>query len=214
MSRGYGRYRRRRPAARPAPRSLVRRAVDIVLMLLFFGLVALLAARLNPRPPVEPLAGSAYVIDGDTISIRRQHIRLKGIDAPELAQTCGTPAKPVPCGQVSRQSLVRLIGGRQVRCIQEGRDRYERVLARCFVGEVELNGAMVAMGQAIAYGDYRTVELQARMKRVGLWAGDFETPQDWRREHEHSPEPPQPQRDPVPGLLDPLVEWVNSMLGG
>ena len=59
-------------------------------MVIFFVLVALLAAKLSqPKAPTQSLAGKAYVIDGDTISISGNHIRLQGIDAPELDQSCG-----------------------------------------------------------------------------------------------------------------------------
>lgn len=183
-------------------------------MLVFFGLVALLIARLNQREPVEPLIGKAYVIDGDTISILRDHIRLKGIDAPELAQTCDGLSKAYPCGQISRQSLIRLIGGRQVRCLSEGRDRFNRILATCFTGDINLNRSMIEAGQAAAYGDYRDEELQARLKRVGLWAGKFENPQDWRRDHVQTDETPQPQHDQAPTLFDRLIAWVIGIVGG
>ena len=183
-------------------------------MLIFFGLVALLVARLNQREATEPLVGKAYVIDGDTISILRDHIRLKGIDAPELAQTCDGASKAYPCGQISRQSLIKLIGGRQVRCVDEGRDKFNRTLATCFTGDINLNRSMIEAGQAAAYGDYRDVELQARLKRVGLWAGKFETPQDWRRDHEQPNETVQPQQNQAPNLFDRLMEWVIGILGG
>jgi hypothetical protein len=113
MTGSYRRYCRRwrRPAS--APRSFARKALDFVLMAIFFALVALLVAKLNKRAPVEPLIGKAYVIDGDTISISGNHIRLKGIDAPELTQSCGNVSAPDACGQASRQTLIRLIGGRE-----------------------------------------------------------------------------------------------------
>lgn len=179
-------------------------------MLIFFGLVALLVARLDQRQPSESLVGKAYVIDGDTISILNKHIRLKGIDAPESAQTCGTSS--YPCGQESRKGLIKLIGGRQVRCVGEGHDRYDRVLATCYLGDINLNKAMIEAGQATSYGDYRDAELQARVKKTGLWASEFETPQDWRRAHERGSETPTPQHNR--GLIDWLVDWFNRLLGG
>jgi endonuclease YncB( thermonuclease family) len=99
---------------------------------------------------LQPLIGKAYVIDGDTISIVGNHIRLKGIDAPELTQSCGTASALSPCGQASRQALIRLIGGREVQCASDGHDKYNRSLATCFIGNENLNRAMVQTGQAIA----------------------------------------------------------------
>ncbi|MCH4554390.1 hypothetical protein MKW35_17345, partial [Aestuariibaculum sp. L182] len=63
MNGRFGRYRRRwqRPAA--APRSLARKLADYLLMLVFFALVALLAARLSVPREVREITGKAYVID-------------------------------------------------------------------------------------------------------------------------------------------------------
>ncbi|TDQ34915.1 endonuclease YncB(thermonuclease family) [Phyllobacterium brassicacearum] len=183
-------------------------------MAIFFALVALLAAKLNRQEPVEALAGRAYVIDGDTISISGSHIRLKGIDAPELTQSCGTESVASACGKVSRQELVRLVGGREVRCEGYGQDKYNRSLATCYVGETNLNRAMIEAGQAISYGEYQDDEAQARKERKGLWVTTFETPQDWRKEHEEMPEQIQPQPNRPADLLDQLFDWINRLLGG
>jgi endonuclease YncB( thermonuclease family) len=188
--------------------------LDFVLMAIFFALVALLVAKLNKRAPVEPLIGKAYVIDGDTISISGNHIRLKGIDAPELTQSCGNVSAPDACGQASRQTLIRLIGGREVQCAGDGHDKYNRSLATCFIGDVNLNRAMVETGQAIAYGDYHDAEMQARSEKKGIWAGAFEAPQDWRKEHEELPEPPQQQPNRPADLVDQFIDWINRLLGG
>lgn len=213
MTGSYQRYRRRwrRPAS--APRSFARKALDFVLMAIFFALVALLVAKLNKREPLEPLIGKAYVIDGDTISIAGNHIRLKGIDAPELTQSCGTASALSPCGQASRQALIRLIGGREVRCASDGHDKYNRSLATCFIGNENLNRAMVQTGQAIAYGDYHDAEMQARSEKKGLWAGAFEAPQEWRKEQEALREPPQQQPNRSADLVDQFVDWMNRVLG-
>lgn len=210
MTRSY----RRRWQRSAAPRSSSRKLLDFMLMAGFFALVALLVAKLNGPEPVEALAGKAHVIDGDTISISGNHIRLKGIDAPELPQNCEAEAVKIPCGRISRQALVGLIGGSEVRCDRYGYDKYNRSLATCYVGGNNLNRAMIETGQAIAYGEYHDAEIQARKVRKGLWATTFETPQVWRREHEEMPEQFQQQPARPSGTLDRLVDWVQSLLGG
>ena len=208
----YHRYRRRWPRPAQAQRPPWRRGFDFALMVVFFALVALLAARLNVRPPAESLAGRAYVIDGDTVSIAGNRIRLKGIDAPELAQACGNGQAATGCGHASRQALIGFIGGLDVRCEASGKDKYDRALATCYSGDINLNRAMVEAGQAVAYGDYHDVEASAIRARRGLWAIEFETPQDWRREHEAAANEQAPKS--LPGPMDELFAWLGRLLGG
>lgn len=211
-----GRFRpsRRRTVNPPAPRSAIRKLADICLTLIFFGLVALLVARIDSRSPVSSLSGNAYVIDGDTLVISKQHIRLKGIDAPELAQTCGKQPILRNCGQFARQALQKLVAKAEVRCEEQGRDKFDRALATCFVGETNLNRTMVETGQAIAYGDYGDAELVARGRKLGIWGDAFETPQDWRRTHDQAAETSQPERNLVSEVADRAADWVNRLLGG
>jgi endonuclease YncB( thermonuclease family) len=215
MGRRYGNGRRRYHAPSPRP-SMGRRLWDILLAVVLLVLIAVLVVRLDQSPktvtPSAALTGRAYVIDGDTISINRIHIRLKGIDAPELKQTCGAAARP--CGQEARQSLIRLIGGRDVRCSEEGRDRYDRVLAICLSGETELNRSMVGTGQAVSYGDYAGAEMEARAKSLGLWKGDFERPSDWRRRNQEVVDDFDQPDDATTTPLDRLWNWFVTMMGG
>lgn len=132
-----------------------------------------------------PIIGVASVIDGDTIEIHGERIRLDAIDAPESRQLCRhADGAPWRCGQKSALALSDFMGRSTIRCEARGRDRYQRIIAVCFKSEVNLNAWMVEQGWAVAfrkYGiDYIGQEDEARLARRGVWAGSFEMPWDWR----------------------------------
>lgn len=131
------------------------------------------------------IAGQASVIDGDTIEIHSQRIRLHGIDAPEGAQLCYRDGEPWPCGRRAAFALADCIGNLTVTCEAKDRDRYGRIVATCFAGGEELNAWMVRQGWALAYRrystDYIAAEEAARQDGAGVWAGSFTPPWDWRR---------------------------------
>jgi hypothetical protein len=81
--------------------------------------------------------------------------------------------------------LATLVTGKQVRCISMGTDQHGRVLGRCTVGTVDINRAMVASGHAVAFRLFSTefvsAEESARANKLGLWAGTFEMPGDYRQ---------------------------------
>lgn len=133
------------------------------------------------------LVGQARVVDGDTIEIHAQRIRLFGIDAPESSQTCLRGGRPERCGQIAANALADEIGRQTVTCKQRDTDRYGRIVAVCYAGGVDLNGWMVEHGQAIAYRhysrDYVPAEDRARAARRGIWSTEFQDPADYRRQH-------------------------------
>ena len=154
-----------------------------------FSLSAALCAFLVTSLPAHAsdLVGRASVIDGDTLEIRGERIRIEGIDAPESRQTCHdrATAEEVRCGQRAALWLSDLIGARTVTCQEAGRDRYKRMLAHCAVAGQDVGAAMVEAGWALAYvrysREYEAQEAKARDARVGIWAWDFVAPWDWRR---------------------------------
>jgi endonuclease YncB( thermonuclease family) len=111
---------------------------------------------LGLRPAAgQDITGQATVIDGDTLEIHGQRIRLWGIDAPESEQLCrGSDSKPFRCGSVAALSLSDYITGRVVTCSPRGRDRYRRVLAVCFAGGVDLARWLVSGGLALDWPQY------------------------------------------------------------
>lgn len=131
------------------------------------------------------ISGRATVIDGDTIEIRGERIRLQGIDAPESAQLCYQESgKAWRCGQKASLALADMIGERRVECSSRTRDRYGRLIAMCRT-DVNLNSFMVRHGWAVAYRryseDYIREEQISRKTGEGVWSGRFVMPWDWRR---------------------------------
>lgn len=155
---------------------------DIALAAAILAALALVVARGLWEPP-QMLAGNARVVDGDSIVIGGERVRLAGIDAPELAQTCMRDGTGYACGRDARMALECLVAGGEVSCRHHERDRYGRVLGYCAAGGVDLNREMVRSGWAIAYGDFDGAEREARQASRGIWAGAFDSPQEWRRQH-------------------------------
>ena len=83
------------------------------------------------------LEGVASVMDGDTIEIHGARIRLNGIDAPESDQLCqGPDGSKWHYGQKSAFALADFISRAVIRCEPRDRDRYGRIVAVCFKGDI------------------------------------------------------------------------------
>lgn len=139
------------------------------------------------QPSRRDIEGRAYAVDGDTLLLNDARIRLEGIDAPELHQTCSRDGQSYFCGEKARNALISLILGHSVQCRTSGRDRYGRPLGKCTANGVDLAARMVEEGWAVSYGrDYALEEAAAEVRAAGLWAGEFERPQEWRRRNPRS----------------------------
>ena len=83
--------------------TLARRALVFALLLMF--------SAIGPASAQNLIVGVASVIDGDTIEIHGQRIRLFGIDAPESSQLCVRPTgERWRCGQQASFALADRIG--------------------------------------------------------------------------------------------------------
>ena len=131
------------------------------------------------------LTGTAFVIDGDTITISGNKIRLSGIDTPEKNQTCRKAGITWRCGYEATETLRDWTYTKEVRCIGDTKDRYGRLIANCFVDGYNFNARLVYEGLALAYRKYSKQyvpeEDKARAAKRGMWAGEFVPPWDWRK---------------------------------
>ena len=105
------------------------------LFLSFLTIIFILAFA-GSAPAYMVLNGKATILDGDTIEISGERIRLAGIDAPESKQPCiDSKNRPYRCGKFVAHELRKKIGGADIRCVGEARGRYGRLLAVCYLGE-------------------------------------------------------------------------------
>ena len=159
--------------------------------------LTLLPPELDEPPPFT-LIGHPRVVDGDSLNFGWAghptiHVRLWGIDAPELGQRCTTTGTPPyggtewPAGRIAKQTLINLIGDATVTCHQIDWDaKYQRPLSRCWARSNELNKQMVERGMAWAYGRYTThyaqQEEEAREGKRGVHGVSCTAPWQYRRE--------------------------------
>lgn len=133
------------------------------------------------------LSGPAQVVDGDTIRLMGERIRLNGIDAPEMGQSCfNDQTESYACGSEASAYLKALVGSQTLRCEGEERDRYGRLIATCYLKNRDLNAEMVRAGWAVAYRRFSTKytadETAAKTAGLGLWQGSFRMPWTWRKD--------------------------------
>lgn len=143
-----------------------------------FAIALLAATAAHANGPI--IAGPAQVVDGDTLRVQGQSIRLEGVDAFEKAQSCGA----IACGREAAAYTRSLVADAIVVCARQDVDRYGRWVARCTIGARDLSREIVRAGWGLAYVKYSRAyvadETQARAARKGAWAGDVTAPWLWR----------------------------------
>lgn len=189
----------------------MRRLKDVLVAACFLLLILLIALKVT-GPKAGPFRGAASVVDGDTIIMDGERLRLAGIDAPELHQTCLTGSAEWQCGLAARDQLDRLVAMPGLECLAGRRDKWRRLLVTCRAADIEINREMVLTGMAVDYGGYEAEAGQAKAEKRGLWASQFARPEDWRRQRKLDAETPDGGTAARGGLWDGLAGWLG--LGG
>ncbi len=174
---------RRKIARMPAASRLARTIFNRSSYPLKLSLALSLFASALSANAVE-IVGRATVIDGDTIEISGQRIRLVGISAPESWQLCKNAAgKSYRCGNEAAFALHDfLAASRPTRCAVHGRDGYRRLAADCARADgVKVNAWLVRQGLAVDWpryskGLFKEMQSAAKRERIGIWQGSFDLP--------------------------------------
>jgi len=133
------------------------------------------------------------VVDGDTVRVGGQTIRLHGIDAPETDQRCLRPdGQRWACGVWAAGQVAARWAGRPATCDPVDTDRYGRIVAVCRVGGVDIGAELVAEGVAFAYRRYSRayvgLERRAAARGFGLHGSEVVRPEDHRRAQRPAPQ--------------------------
>jgi len=150
-------------------------------------IVVLSLAAISVPAVAQIISGHAVAVDGDTLQMTGERIRLFGIDAPEADQTCQRGGEVWRCGEDAGRMLASLVDGKPIECTQRDRDDYGRMVAVCRVAKTDLAMAMVNAGLAVVppqfTADYVDGEAAAKARGVGLWGSNFAMPSTYRAAH-------------------------------
>jgi len=167
------------------PKQQLARLLGIVIALI---IVALIARYCGFGQEIHfMIKDQVSAIDGDTLKSANAEVRLYGVDAPELYQTCtDADGKAWDCGRAAQAKLKALVARRAVDCEPKSRDKFDRTVAVCYTSAVpDLGEALVREGLAVNFGDapgtYSAAEAEAQAAKRGVWRGSFDKPFDWRQ---------------------------------
>lgn len=144
-----------------------------------------IAAQATDYVPGQVIVGKAKAYDGHSLLVNGHPIRLDGIDAPGLTQTCYTTSMTVwNCGKRALNLLERLVLNGNMSCIVTSSAGHGAA-AICSTLEIKDVGMfLIKEGFAIPNGlgrsKYANEVNTAKNNRSGIWAGSFVDPKIWR----------------------------------
>lgn len=160
------------------------------------------------HPPASPLRG---LHNGRAVKVR-----MANIDAPEVGHA-GMGGKPPNSqksqafGKQSRESLLEMVGKKQVQIDSQAVDQYGRIVGLISVDGRNVNQEQVKRGMAWEYSHYHSdktylsLQSDAQQAQRGLWAQtNPQAPWQWRKLHP-SVKPAVPNQLPASQRVVPVM---------
>ena len=129
----------------------------------------------------------------DTFNAQGYIVKLYGVAAPDLDQTCANKnGASYNCGQQAALWLQSWITNNPVTCKVMSQNKDGNMVAACTLGQYDIGAALVNAGWAVAdpreTDIYLPYEQNAQSKGNGLWQGKFYKPWDWQAIKKRKPQ--------------------------
>lgn len=125
----------------------------------------LLATVIVSMTSAASAASNVVIVDGDTIAIGHERIRILSIDTPETFRSrC---ENELVLGLQAKERLRELLDSGDIRIERDGQDRYRRTLANIFVGSIDVGETLIREGHALRYKPGSA----AKLRRLQAWCG-------------------------------------------
>lgn len=127
------------------------------------------------------ITGAASVVDGSSLDIKSNRMRIWGVDTPERGAWCYSNGRRWKPMDDSTAALRRCLEGKTVTCRVQKVERAwfrRRHTAECWTDDgMDVAECMIRAGWATDYscysdGHYRDLETEAKNKGFGLWQCD------------------------------------------
>lgn len=145
------RFKKRSKSRRKGRKSFVWRSLPLRIIIPFVILSSLWFIQTmsgSQNDDAALICESPSITDGDTLHCGGQRVRLMGIDAPEMPGSCRPGRRCVAGDPYSSAAYLSSITRTQVRCSPQGKDHYDRTLARCEANDIDLSCEMIKSGHA------------------------------------------------------------------
>jgi len=126
---------------------------------LFFLCIFASWAIPQPAGSAESVQGRTIVVDGDSLVVNGKAVRIWGIDAPEMGTRSGDRAK---------KYLRALLSENTARCEDEGKRVSGQIMAKCFIGSVDIGRVMVLSGNARDWRRYSGGLYARELEKAGF----------------------------------------------